>query len=37
VLIGVIVFIAALVLMAIVYYVVRVRRHPDEICRNLEG
>jgi hypothetical protein len=30
VLIGVIVFIAVLVFMAIVYYVVRVRRHPDE-------
>ena len=29
-LIGVIVFVAALVFMAIIYYVVRVRRHPDE-------
>jgi Na+/serine symporter len=30
VLIGVIVFIAVLVFMAIVYYLVRVRPHPDE-------
>ena len=33
---GVIIFIAVMVFMAIVYYVVRVRRHPDETT-NLES
>jgi heme/copper-type cytochrome/quinol oxidase subunit 2 len=33
VLTGVIIFIVVLVFMAIVYYVVRVRRHPDETTR----
>jgi hypothetical protein len=34
----VIIFIAVMLFMAIVYYVVRVRRHPDETqTLNLEG